>query len=457
MLDAIVFQKNLFIMVTPLETDRPDLFVVPREQMGLLGSDFLPPLQPTAPNGHKNGIEGYNLAFPIEVRGRDGEIRQGVFERIPINELNVVVQQRDEYSGIQTLADNIKEQGRLIHAPLVARYDEEGARAYLNTAYGVYNRKTRGAPRKRISDLTSSGSSEKPIYHIVIAGHRRLRALRLIDQQDIVVQIVENIDPLDALELQVSENTARLPKDYERAESNGDLHVVMKARNPNLTLKEFAAKVGHPQQVVRRDLRYYSLPEEVKNYVVPRNRKDSGEGDTEIPDQPLMPFNVACQLGRLVEEGAQLPDVLFLARRFFEEGISSEKAAGIRVNAYIRESIRGAGDMQDIFGVNSARLARLKRTKQVAERFTGVVDDSIAYFVRVKQAEELGFADLSEDGISFGGAASRLVRLADTVGGILPHMERLLEEGKVEDIGRVFKEMRQMAQEFGSLIEEEPK
>lgn len=427
-------------MAAPLEL-RPE-FTPPREQMGLLA-------------GFSNEL-GVALPLPMEIKDRNGHIRQGEFVRAPLDLLNVVIQARTEYQGIDVLAGNIKEKRRLIHTPLVSRYDEEGARAYLSAAYGTFGKKIPPDERIKFSDLSPSVYEGKEVFYIVISGHRRLRALKMLEETDIIIQVVENIDPFEALELQVSENTARLPKDYERAEANGNLYVVKKTRNPKLTLKEFAAGVGHPEAVVRRDLRYYHLPEEVKNYVVPRNRHDSGVGNSDVPDQPLMPFTVACQLGRLVDEGASLHDILFLARRFFEQNITSEVVASKKVTEYIKDSIRNKStNMVDIFGVNLSEVAEHSQKISVARRFAKPVDDLNMFFSRVKQAQDMGLDDPEEDMLSFAAAATRLRSFAELAQSLLfPGMRRLInDEDEAARLREIFREMEELSMGVGQKID----
>ncbi len=445
LLDAIVFSE--FIMATPLES-RPELFVIPREQMGLLGGDFLPSVQAPSHNGHLNGVEGVNLELPMIVEIGKRRIRTD-HRTLPLIELNAIVQARDEYEGVEELAGAIDEAGFVIHDPLVAQFDEDGAREYLSYVYGIYGDKV--PERKRISDLQPSTFQGQEVYYIVVAGHRRLRALQINEAKDVDVKVVRGVDALHALILQAQENTPKLLKDYERAEQHGRLWAVSKIAEPDLTHEEFARRMGYKPKVIARDFRYYKLPDGVKNYVVPRRRQDSGTGNTVIPDQPLMPFNVACQLGRLAEADAPEHDILFMARRLFEEGISSEEAASKRVTAYIREFRSKASDMTDIFGVNLARLAKGRRSRQVADRFSPMFDNAIAFFNRVKQSQEAGFSDPLEDGVSYAGAATRMKTLAEVVRHLLPGMETILKEGEVSSIADVFREMEEIASSFEGI------
>lgn len=405
------------------------------------------------PMAHSHNVE-VNMVLPLEIESPERrKLRPDVFAELPITQLNAIVQARDEYEGIETLAEGIEEEGILIHNPLVARFDKLSARRYLEFVNGIYGNKVE--ERRTVADLVSTREGEENAYYIVIAGHRRLKALQIIGEEQVTVKVLENIDPLDALYLQAQENTPKLLKDYERSEQHGRLWSVSKARDPKLTLREFSRNVGTTEDVLRRDLRYYSLPDSVKNYVVPRNRIEGDAGNTIIPDQPLMPFNVACQLGRLVEKGAGEHDILFLARRFFEENITSERAASERVSHYIKNSIDGASvDMVDLFNVNAAQLARHRRSMQVAGRFAAPLDSAIAYFNRVRSAQDMGIADSIEDGLSLAGAANRLRDLADVMEGLLPSMKNMLN-GDSERILETMRDVRDNAQKIEQTMNSE--
>ena len=375
------------------------------------------------------------------------EIRQGEFMRVGLPQLNTVAQSRSEYSGIDILADNIKARRRLIHPILVSAYDRQGAQQYLDIAHKAFGDKIPLDQQKTVDDLTLSTFNGRDVYLIVISGHRRLRALKRLDENDSIVQIIEDEDPFDALETQASENTAVPPKDYERAESNGKLFAIRKVKDPKLSVKHFASEVAQTEYAVHRDLLYYNLPDSVKDFVVPRARIDTGDGDTIIPDQPLMPFPVACQLGRLVRAGASEHDIKFIARNFFKEGITSEETARKRVSGYIKDSIqRATNDLVDIFGFTAEDLRNAFRVKQLAETFASKADQTSFYWERLLILRELGYGDEEEDNLSFAAGASRLVHLSDVIDRLIPYLKTALEPDAIERIQRVFLQMRELSE-----------
>lgn len=422
-------------------------FIPPKDQMGLFEEELLP-LSHRIPEELPT-----TLAFPIEVEADNGErkIQQGEFERHKLAELNTVVQQRKIYEDIDVLAANIREEGLLIHPLFVVRYtSEEAAHSYLVAAYGTVGKKVPPEKRKRIVDLTPSTHNGQKAWYIVIAGHRRLRALEMEQEEDSVVQVFENMNPFRALKVQVSENTSILPKDFERAEQNGDLWAVDKALDPKLTVNQFAKRVGHRPEVIKRDLLYYGLPDEIKNLVVPRGQIDTGRGNTQIANQPLMPFRVASQLGRLVEKDVPNHDTLFLARRFWDENLASEEEASKRVSAYLKAYEQGDVGMKSLFNINAAETAKLRRNHEVGQRFVTPLDSAIRFFRQVALAKKYGLP-IEEDGVSFTVAARHMRILGQVMDGLLPEMKQHLSSAKRAEIKGTLIEWEKTARQFGKL------
>ena len=381
-----------------------------------------------------------------------------VTRTVRISDINVLVQARDEYEGISVLAEAIKSAGVLLHTPFLAELDEDGTRRYLDFVYGIYGDKV--PERKSFEDLTPSKNSDgKDVILLAISGHRRLRALRQLDEEFVDAKIAAGIDPLHALYLQAQENTPKLLKDYERAEQHGRLFAVTQVKDKDITARQFATIVGQKPDVIAKDLFYYILPDEVKNYVVPRQKYVNTQGETVIPDQPLMSFNVACQLGRLVKEGVPKHDVLFLARRFFEENITNEKEARRRVNQYLEEfrmdtESGGTVNIVDLFGHRQEKLQRLRRKRNVASRFEKPADEAISYFKRVLMARNMGLTGWeAEDDLSITGAASRLTSLAEIASELLPLMQNVLDPEKLNEMRKVFDELKRDSELLSSVLD----
>ncbi len=417
------------------------------DQMGLFEEGLLPlshripEAQPETLSLQLEGVEDV----------KEGNVQQGEFERHDLSELNTVVQQRKIYEDIDILANNIKEEGLLIHPLLIARYtSEEQAHAYLVAAYGTVGKKIPPNERRRLVDLRQSTHDGKPCWYIVIAGHRRLRALEMLEEESSVVQVFDNMHPLRALKVQVSENTSKLPKDFERAEQNGDLWAVDKALEPKLTVEQFAKRVGHRADVIRRDLLYYSLPDELKNLVVPQGQEDTGHGNTKVVSQSLMPFRVASQLGRMVEKGVPKHDVLFLARRFWDEGLASEEAASKRVSEYLKAFDQGNLSMDSLFNIKAEETAKLQNNREAGKRFVVPFDSAIRFFIQVAKAKQYGLPT-DQDGISYRAAAKRMRILTMVVRDLIPEMRVHLTKERRDEIERTMAEWEELAKEYGGI------
>ena len=120
------------------ESSDTRLFIPSKEQAGLFGDELLP-FSHRIPEALP---ETLSLQLEAVEDDKEGNVQQGEFERHDLSELNTVVQQRKIYEDIDILANNIKEEGLLIHPLLVARYtSEEQAHAYLVAAYGTVGKK----------------------------------------------------------------------------------------------------------------------------------------------------------------------------------------------------------------------------------------------------------------------------------------------------------------------------
>lgn len=391
------------------------------------------------------------IALPFAERKSQEKqnLLSGEIKRVPLTSLNAIVQARNQYEDVDVLANAIKSSGTLLHTPFVAQFDTQGAKTYLAFVYGIYGDKV--PEQKTVDDLVpSTDENGENIYLIVVAGHRRVLALSKLGEEQVDVKIKKDIVPLDALYIQAQENTQRPLTPDEQAEQHGRLWAVSKAKDANLTLEAFAKKVGVKPTILRRDLRYYSLPDEVKKYVTAANAPENKKHKL-----PTMPFNVACQLGRLVEAETDNHDILFLARRFFEENITSEKTASDRVGKYLRESKLNKHTMDDIFGVNAQRLHESRKLRQVAQRFVPPVEDAISYFSRIIASQKLGFSDSVEDGLAYAGAAGRMLNLADVIEGLLPDMSTHLSDKDSQKITEVFKKLKDISRNFQEIIPSE--
>lgn len=426
----------------------PDVLISPKEQMGLLGGREMiiaPELSlgqlPQEPR--------------VEARDMSGRIKQGEFNRVFLANLNTIVQQRQVYKGINTLAGNISEVG-LIHPLLVSRYTTpEAAQEYLSAVYNSIGRRIPPENKTRLQNLKVTVDEQgREVYDIVVSGHRRLRALNKLEAKDIVLQVIEDIDPYVALKMQASENTYKPPDDWERAMGNGDLYTVESAFNPRLTYKIFAKKVGVTEDAFRRDLRFYGLPDKVREYVIPRLIVDDGGGDSEVAEQPLMPFNIACQLGRLVEAGASDHDILLLARNLFVSNITDEKEASRRVTNYIRDSIKHKNEsLFNIFGENAAVVSRRRRTREVARQDAPKFREATGYIRRVKRAKEMDLPDGGEQNISFAGAANDIRNFAHEITELLPFLrDEFSDPDEVARIRKVYEELREWAEETIEVV-----
>jgi len=197
---------------------------------------------------------------------------------------------------------------------------------------------------------------------------------------------------------------------------------------------------------------YYGLPDVIKNLVVPRGQIDTGKGNTQVARQPLMSFRVASQLGRLVEKGVPEHDVLFLARRFWDEGLSSEEKAKKRVDEYLKAYDFRHLDMHGLFDMNAAEVARVRSNYEAASRYLRPMKDALRFFTQAAYAIKYDLPT-NQDGIALTVVAREMVDMAKTMRLILPEAKRNLSAAKRSEIIQTLTEWEKMAKQFGGLLQ----
>lgn len=195
-----------------------------------------------------------------------------------VRKINALTQVRKTVTGIEHLVSNMDELGNL-EPMLLVRYTRRQALEYLrliNEEWGTNH---------EIADLVSSDNSRT--FYIIIAGHRRLNAIRQLGWKSVEVRCCSNIDPVVALFIQLSENLHMPVPRCEEAIGRIRLYLlVLRQRGGSFTLREYSAYVGVSVDQLRDELKFVHLPEEI------RRAAEDGE----------IPFSIAVEFDRLIKE-----------------------------------------------------------------------------------------------------------------------------------------------------------
>ena len=199
-----------------------------------------------------------------------------------IGKINVLPQVRKSITkaGIEELQHSIKATDGLINPITLALLSATKTKEYID----FYNRVFHA--NMSIEDMQALHDTHgNPFYLILIAGHRRLHAVKnlLKDHEEstaipLHARIIENISPKEALRLQIAENThERVPPAVE-AQTVAQLCLLIieetrQKENRIPTQTELARAVSRSTEIVRNALLFYKLPQKVKDLATDNDSK----------------------------------------------------------------------------------------------------------------------------------------------------------------------------------------
>lgn len=397
-----------------------------------------------------------SLRALFEVRSKDSA-RERV-AKIDFHQINVLPQPRKTFEQISELALNIAENG-LLNPPIVARFDWIRAIEYLGVINQIWETDF------NVSNLISV--SEK--YDILIAGERRLRALRLLwDQgceicqdkhgqepkgicfkrhlrnEKIGVSLWQNISPFRALFFQFSENIYQPPPPAEEAEAYQRLFKLVRQIDPGFPIARFARCVGKSSNTISNALAFCELPDVIQE-VAKKPVKQGG-----------IAYGITLQLTRLQKQNASKENLLWWMTRAMVGSYKVEKFKKL-VDAYLTEKASGQVSLFKIMTAEQEKVAKKAFIRKTVEKNTvQEIWSYIFYFKRVLELFEhrqLGFEDSPFSVKSPRRVYRELIRLMG--GSLFDHMENVLpvKAGcKAEQVLKDAKKLvTQLEKEFGKI------
>ncbi len=329
---------------------------------------------------------------------------------IPLDKINVLPQMRQTFDGIEGLADDILEKG-LIHAITIASLKEEKMRIYVKYVEQVFKKKI------DINSLISYTGS----YFILIAGERRLRACKTLDERRLYHQrfgnhkikstICVDISPEEAIKLQGSENMRDPIPPHEEAEFLDKYYRFLEKIEP-VTHASFARSVGRSSEVIRSALRFSKLPQFIHRAV-----RDH-----------VLAYGCACELGRLYERGIRGKEL----RDWFISVIVKDYKVDefqriVRKHLIEKDSIQ-TSLLDSFFSLESEKEAKQEaRRRSIDQKVSDAFHYQSRYFLKVLYLFEHGFLGLEDSPFSLLGplrAFESLIRLVDEK--VIPHLEKVV-------------------------------
>lgn len=336
---------------------------------------------------------------------------------------------------------------RQLQPPVVARFRPEDARRYVATVNLLWGTGT------ALETLHPTREHGRTFYYVLLAGERRYRSFRLLWERGcgecreargqetpgrcfrrhfgrprIEVRVCRGIPPLNALFLQLSENTHMPVPPHEEAQAYGRLFLLLRQAEPSFPMARLAREVGRSPDTVRRALRFHSLPDSIREAV----------------ERGHLGYGVAIEIARLLEFSPDAVELEFWRDRVLADRWKVDKAREA-VDAWLKEKRSGQRSLLEIFKEGqdaSAKRAHVRRTVQAGSIQS--VWACIHYLSRVQQL----FADglLGKPGAPFSEDSPLRViaALVERLKEMLPMLRELLSPRRFEETRAIVEEAHEL-------------
>lgn len=349
-------------------------------------------------------------------------------------------QVRKTFPDIPELAEDLARRG-ILNPQTVFAFPRAVAERYvaaLNLMWGATD---------NLSALPECTLHNEPVFYVLIAGERRFRALRHLWNHGcetckdafgtelegacflrhfphglIPVNVKVGFTPYDALTDQFAENTHHRPRPEEEAIGFRVFYELMRVRERNLTVSEFARRIGHNEGRVRAALRYTHLPEFVQAAVA--------EGK--------IPYSSAIALERYHRERGEVTELAYWLTRAIAESEMSAR----RLTDLLREDLHQWRSSQ--MGLFSAVITMLqvRKVRGVFDRNIARALDRISGFLHAAiSAERTGRIGKADSPLAVGSVVHAVLRIYRLLDVLVPAIRKALtrrEQAEIDEIrGRI--------------------
>lgn len=342
---------------------------------------------------------------------------------------NVLPQGRKTFVDIDILAEDIAAKN-LLNPPLVARLNQESAEKYLAAINAIWNTEF------KVDDLHHVNEEGEGQYYILIAGERRYRACKTLEDhacsdcakkfgeegcfsrhfpKGLEVRVCDNISPVEAVFRQASENTYMSIPPHEEAQYYDALMRAVRSANPDYSLTQFARDVGRGVEKVRDAMRFCKLPPEIQDYV--------REG--------RITYGVAVEIGRLVEANAPLGDIDYYITSLLGGRVTAQEFSKT-VSKYLFNPVL---DRNTLFDLEVDEDLKRGNIKWIVERETiKAIWSWIYYFKRVISLFNEGLLGNQDSPFSSASPLRVYKTLISTQTSLLPHLRSLISQKEFDQL-----------------------
>lgn len=387
-----------------------------------------------------------SLASLLKEEGRTPRYVGGL---LPVYDINVLPQARRTFEEIKELAEDIADKG-LMNPLIVARFNQEGCERFLAVINHLWQ-----------ADLTTENlvrrvEKGENSFYILIAGERRLRALRYLQEtgcgrdhgtkncfeyhfpnQLVEIRLCLDIPPLQAIFLQASENIHMRVPPHEEARFHYSLFKLIRQVNDGFSLAAFARAVGRSESTIRNAIKFCELPLDIQKIV----------------EKGYVVYGKALEIVRLREVGLDDEDLKLWIKQAM---VSDQTVVEFRnqVTNYIRD-LKSGQTMLELFTeaqLEAMRKASIRRV--VAGNMIMRLWEGIAYSRIVVGLLREGMLGEEDSPYSIKSPVRIYLAFIDSLETLLPYLKMHLSKKKAEKAEGILAEGRAVLEELETYLPE---
>ncbi len=359
---------------------------------------------------------------------------QGASVALPF--INVLPQPRRTFENIQHLALDIAKKG-ILNPPTVACFTRGQAQEYVSTVNMLWQ------TTFSVDRLTAVDFNGENRYYILLAGERRFRSCKHLWQEGceecreergveapgtcfrrhfgselIEVRICVAVTTMDALFLQMSENTHMPVPAHEEAQAYYQLFRVLRLQDPKYPVAKFARQVGRSPDTIRKALRFAELPENIQDAV----------------KNGFISYGIAIEMARLHEDGVKTADLDWWLSRAVVEGKKVVEFHEM-VSAMLDNRHSGQKSLLDIMQVGDETTYRRSHFRRVVEQNkVRALWLYLHYFRRVLELFKAGDLGQPDSKYSDGSPVRVYQEVIGLLDQLMPEMLPLMPKAKREAV-----------------------
>lgn len=374
-------------------------------------------------------------------------------KRVPLHLINVLTQPRKTFEEIEILAEDIVRRN-LLHPLIVVCFENEHCQEYLEVLNLLWQ------TNYQANDLLSATEESAKSFYILLAGERRYRACRYLQEvgcescrrefgqggcyerhfgdECIDVRLCINVSPLEALFIQTSENIHMRVSPHEEARFYNQLFQLVREAEPTYPLSRFAREVGRSEEKIREAVKFCLLPPEIQVFV----------------EKGQLPYGIACEIARLHNLGFNEKKLEWWVMRALTGNYKISEFRELVTN-YLRTHNSSQTSLFEIFSQEQRKQLEAPHFRQVVERrIVMALWSWIYYFSRVNTLFLEGKIGKKDSPFSERSPLRIFRRLIEEEKRLLPHLQTFLpgkeyekSKGTLREAEKLITQLEEVAQE----------